>query len=243
MYKIIITCEHGGNHIPKKFAPLFQDYIDILNTHRGWDIGALEIAKLFARTLGDYFFYSETSRLLVDLNRSLHHPHLFSFITEKLNAKEKNYILDHYFYLYRREVKKQIEDVIALDEGVFHISVHSFTPVLNDKVRNCDVGLLYDTHRLEKQFSRLWKTKMIELDPHLKVRFNYPYLGKADGFITYLRKNIPKPMYVCLELEINQKFFLTQKEKLPALKELLLESFSNLINDFADRYSIEWARR
>ncbi|MEO8932838.1 MAG: N-formylglutamate amidohydrolase, partial [Xanthomarina sp.] len=36
-------------------------------------------------------------------------------------------------------------------------------------------------------------------------RFNYPYLGKADGFTSYLRKQFPKN-YLGIEIEVNQKF-------------------------------------
>jgi hypothetical protein len=37
------------------------------------------------------------------------------------------------------------------------------------------------------------------------VRFNYPYLGKADGFTTFMRKQFPKN-YIGIEIEVNQKF-------------------------------------
>ena len=37
------------------------------------------------------------------------------------------------------------------------------------------------------------------------MRYNYPYLGKADGFTTYLRKQF-QTHYLGIEIEINQKY-------------------------------------
>ena len=53
---------------------------------------------------------------------------------------------------------------------------------------------------------------MKDQNPELKIRFNYPYLGKADGFTTYLRKIFPEN-YIGIELEVNQKFVNNNKMK------------------------------
>jgi hypothetical protein len=39
----------------------------------------------------------------------------------------------------------------------------------------------------------------------LRVRRNYPYLGKADGFTTYLRRHFPVDRYAGVEFEVNPK--------------------------------------
>jgi predicted N-formylglutamate amidohydrolase len=97
-----------------------------------------------------------------------------------------------------------ISKEIAHGEKVLHISVHTFTPVLNGKIRETDVGLLFDPSKaLEKDFVRIWKFNLGRFSPALKVRFNYPYLGRADGFTTYLRKKYPRN-YMGIELEVNQ---------------------------------------
>ena len=87
-----------------------------------------------------------------------------------------------------------------------HLSVHSFTPNFNGEERQCDVGVLYDSRKPEeKEFCEEFKASLLKIDNTLNVRFNYPYLGKADGFTTYLRKQFPSH-YLGIELEINQKF-------------------------------------
>ena len=68
--RLLVSCEHGGNRVPKAYAPLFAGAADVLATHRGFDIGALEVARAFGRRLGVTPFTATTTRLVVDLNRS-----------------------------------------------------------------------------------------------------------------------------------------------------------------------------
>ena len=44
---LVITCEHGGNFIPIAYKELFPDQ-ELLDTHRGFDPGALSMAKALA---------------------------------------------------------------------------------------------------------------------------------------------------------------------------------------------------
>ena len=88
---------------------------------------------------------------------------------------------------------------------MLHISSHSFTPELNGEVRNADIGLLYDPRRIgERRFCELWKVAFAAAAPALRVRRNYPYAGKNDGFTALLRKRHGPNDYVGIELEINQ---------------------------------------
>jgi len=42
---VVVTCEHGGNAIPKRWAALFRGKEGVLRTHRGYDIGAARMAE------------------------------------------------------------------------------------------------------------------------------------------------------------------------------------------------------
>lgn len=208
--KFVLSCEHGGNVIPQEYSSLFQGKEDILNSHRGFDPGALEIFHSL-KPLASNSYYSTTSRLLVELNRSPGHPQLFSEFTRSLSNKEKQHLLNAYYFPYRNEIEQLISREISLGEKLLHISVHTFTPVLNGKVRGTDVGLLFDPSKaLEKDFVRIWKFNLERVAPSIKVRFNYPYLGRADGFTTYLRKKYPQN-YMGIELEVNQGLLENQK--------------------------------
>ncbi|XCF05542.1 N-formylglutamate amidohydrolase [Tamlana crocina] len=203
--KLVLTCEHGGNHIPEGLKPCFKNQESVLNTHRGYDIGALDMFRTL-QPLANYSKYSKTSRLLIELNRSLHHHNLFSEFTKGLPKTAKLQLIDHYYLPYRNAVEKTIKHWIANGETVLHLSVHSFTPILNGEERHCDIGLLYDSrHTEEKAFCVQFKKALLLQNPELNVRYNFPYLGKADGFTTYLRKQFGKN-YLGIELEINQKY-------------------------------------
>lgn len=203
--KLLLTCEHGGNLIPKEYESLFRDGETNLNSHRGYDPGALNLFHRL-KNLADYSYFSTTSRLLVELNRSPGHPQLFSNFTKLLSRTEKKWLMQEHYFPYREEIEQQISREIAGGEKLLHISVHTFTPVLEGKVRSTDVGLLFDPAKsLEKDFARIWKFNLSKCDPTLRVRFNYPYMGRADGFTTYLRKKFPIN-YMGIELEVNQSF-------------------------------------
>ena len=196
-----------------------------METHRGYDLGALDLFNTL-KPLADHSYFSETSRLLVELNRSLHHPKLFSEYSEKLSGEEKKEVLDTYYFPYRNSVENEIAAALQEGEKVLHISVHSFTPSLNGLERNADIGLLFDpARREEKNFCALLKKNLLVEDPELRVCFNYPYLGKADGFPTYLRK-VFKENYSGIELEVNQKFsFHNQMEE--GLKQTIFRGIKN----------------
>jgi predicted N-formylglutamate amidohydrolase len=108
---------------------------------------------------------------------------------------------------------------------VVHVSSHSFTPELHGKMRNADVGLLYDPARSgEVEFCELWKKSLAVCAPELKVRRNYPYAGKGDGLTRYFRTQFSRAEYIGIELEINQRFVLEAGTSWAALRRAVIES-------------------
>ncbi|SFN46091.1 N-formylglutamate amidohydrolase [Salegentibacter flavus] len=226
--KLVLTCEHAFNEIPEGYKTLFSGANKILNSHRGYDPGALDLLE-HLKALGDFTYTHKISRLLVEVNRSIGHPHLFSEFTKGLSTVEKNKIIAFWYNPFRTEVEDRIKKLIEKGEKVIHLSVHSFTPILNDDIRGADIGLLYDpSHNEEKVFCKDLKSKLREEDSTLKIRFNYPYLGKADGFTTYLRNKFSEN-YSGIELEVNQKFVHNNRmdEK---LKETVFISLQETLN-------------
>ncbi|MFY9241889.1 MAG: N-formylglutamate amidohydrolase [Polaribacter sp.] len=227
--KLILTCEHGGNEIPKKYGSYFKSHQVVLDTHRGFDLGALDVFN-YLKPLANFEHSSTISRLLIELNRSLHHPNLFSEFTKKLSLSEKNELISTHYLPYRNTVENEIRKYINQNELVIHLSIHSFTPILNNVERNCDIGLLYDS-RLpqEKQIATVLKDDILSKNNDLIVRYNYPYLGKADGFTSYLRTKFAEN-YVGIEVEINQKY--AEKNSMQSdLKTVLFDIFSELFRE------------
>lgn len=219
----IITCEHAGSIIPSKWKEKVKIPPKILSSHEGIDIGAANLAKAIAHHLNLPYFHSNNTRLLVELNRSLHHPKLFSRFSNHLSPTEKNEIITKLYLPYRNEVTEFIRPIIVKKKPVLHLSIHSFTPIFNGETRNADIGLLYDPKSPgEKGFSLLWQN---ELQQNFRVRRNYPYLGTADGFVTALRKEFGKELYNGIELEVNQKLL---QENPQHVQKLIISSLDTL---------------
>ncbi|WNG83684.1 N-formylglutamate amidohydrolase [Mycobacterium sp. ITM-2016-00316] len=225
MARLLITCEHGGNGVPVPFRPLFVRHQDLLDTHRGWDPGALVMAEALAAACRAPLVSSTTSRLLIDLNRSLGHRHVFSPITRAAPAAVRDQIVEEHYRPYRDEVESRVAQMVSSGQRVIHLSSHSFTPELDGVVRRTDVGLLYDPRRPgEVETGMRWQRSLAAVAPQLRVRRNYPYAGKADGLTSHLRKRFAPGDYVGIELEINQRIVLAAGRAFSELRRALIDS-------------------
>jgi predicted N-formylglutamate amidohydrolase len=223
--KLLFTCEHGGNRIPARYAPLFREHERALRSHRGYDAGALSYARALARAFGAPLVYSTTSRLLVELNRSPHHPAFFSSVTRSLPLAERERIVERYYRPYRNAVESHVSGAARHGGGVLHISCHSFTPHMNGIARAAEIGLLYDAARKEEaDFCTAWQRTIARFEPQWRVRRNYPYRGNADGLTTYLRSRFRGEVYRGIEIEVNQKFPLGDARIWHAARRTLLLS-------------------
>lgn len=204
---LLLTCEHASRRIPPAYAALFRGADEVLASHRGWDPGALDLTRRLARTFAAEPLTARWSRLLVELNRSLGHPRLFSEFTRDLPVAERQRLLARYYHPHRQAVEQAVAARIATGRRVIHVGVHSFTPRLDGFERHADVGLLYDPAcAWERRLCVAWQKRLSRLRPRLRVRRNYPYLGKADGLTTALRRQFGPTRYAGIELEVNQRF-------------------------------------
>lgn len=228
---LFITCEHGENRVPKRFEPLFRHGRDLLESHRGYDAGALDLAKKLSQGLNATLFYSTITRLLIDVNRSPHNPNRFSEITRTLDRAKKAAIENLYYHPYRDEVRSELSRYVRNGRQVLHISVHSFTPVLHGKIRDADLGFLYDPDRKgEAEFCILWQCVLREFVPGLLIRRNHPYRGTSDGFTRYLRNLFPEDSYLGVEIEINQKLLSGNRDLWMNLQRSMLNSLRIIVN-------------
>jgi len=202
---LLLTCEHGGNIIPEGFRPLFTGDRKVLNSHRGYDIGALEAARLLADETGAPLLYYENTRLLIDMNRSEWNRGLFSTGEFSLTESDRERLLAELYRPYRLKVEAALAKIIRKSGRVVHLAVHSFTPVLHGVVRNADIGFLYDPARKhERDTSHAIRIAFGDECPPYRVRMNYPYRGTSDGLTTSLRKIFPGDTYTGIECELNQ---------------------------------------
>jgi predicted N-formylglutamate amidohydrolase len=221
----IITCEHGGNRVPAPYRPLFRGQRALLDSHRGYDPGSLVMAKALARAFAAPLVASTVSRLLIDLNRSIGHPQLFSAVTRAVPAEGRAQIVEKHYRPYRMQVECLVGQAVARGHRVIHLSSHSFTAQLNGKVRGTDVGLLYHpARRAEAEMCARWQETLTALAPQFRVRRNYPYAGKGDGLTSHLRACFAPSDYVGIELEVNQGIVFEAGRRWTVLRHKLIDS-------------------
>lgn len=231
--RVLLSCEHGGNQIPDEYTALFAPHCDILNSHRGYDMGALEMARAIADATTAPLFACETSRLLVDPNRSPWHHQLFSRYTRALSREQRHAIVQQYYAPYRAAIEQFIRRSIEENKAVLHLSIHSFTPVLDNEERQADIGVLYDPRRKrEVHFAQRITQAFRESHPELRCRKNYPYRGISDGLPSFLRKVFDYEVYMGIELEFNQALF---EHDRPQWDELAATLTRTLSTDFPAR--------
>ena len=119
---------------------------------------------------------------------------------------------------------------MASGDRIVHIASHSFTPELHGHVRTADVGLLYDPGRPgEVAVCNAWLAALKKADPTLRLRRNYPYLGKSDGVAQALRRQHPPDRYVGIELEVNQRYVEAGGRAWPRLRRTLVETLASAL--------------
>jgi len=227
----LVTCEHGGNELPEAYRELFLGQDAVLASHRGHDPGALIFAQELASALLSDIVFATTSRLLVDLNRSIGHPRLFSEFTRPLPAAQRKRIVKEHHAPYRDRVESLVATAVSRGDRVVHLSSHSFVPVLDGVVRTADVGLLYDPSRPgEARLCAVWQQVLLGMAPDLRVRRNYPYRGYGDGLTTTLRKHFDSDRYLGIELEVNHATFLAGGPAWERLRSDLIQSFQTALD-------------
>ena len=206
--RLVLTCEHAGNRIPARYRHLFdaRRAQAALHSHRGYDPGALLLARRLSERFRTELHYNTVTRLLVEPNRTIGHKAVFSEFSAPLPDSERQRVIDLYYTSHRNRVTAAIDRLIEEGSTVVHVAVHSFTPRLHGETRRADIALLYDPRRpAERQFCTEWVDAMRRRMPDLRYRKNYPYRGRDDGFTSWLRRRHPDPRYLGIELEVNQK--------------------------------------
>lgn len=228
---VVVSCEHATNRVPAALRGAFGGAREALAGHRGWDPGSLEIATAIAGELAAPLVVGRVSRLVVDCNRSATHPRVFSEWTKALDASAQAALLTRWHEPHRAAVERLVAGAIDRCGACAHISVHTFTPVLDGKTRTMDVGLLYDPSRpSERALADGWQRAIGRVAPALVVRRNAPYKGVSDGLCTSLRRRFGPEAYAGIELEVNQRL-LNRRAATQRIADQMAKSLAGALAD------------
>lgn len=202
-WALVLTCEHASKEVPESFRKCFDP--EQLSSHEGWDEGALQLAERVQDLTGVALHRGTHSRLLVDLNRSEESPGLHAPPIRALPEATREELVEEHHRPYRMRVLEAVEAALSPRQRVLHLSIHTFTPVLEGRVREVDVGVLFDpSAAVESDLAHELMERLSTALPEARVRPNEPYLGTADGLTTSLRGRFPDHLYAGIELEVTQ---------------------------------------
>ena len=183
---LLLVCDHASNRFPQSLGSMGLDYPDRVS-HMTLDIGAGAIAEVLADKLGATAVLSQYSRLIVDCNRELSDNSVFLENSEgidipgnqNLSSSEKERRISEIYWPYHNAIEAQIYRL--RDQGInpVIISIHSFTPFMNGKDREWEMGVLWDKDQATAEF---FLNKLT--DAGFLVGDNEPYSGKAPEDFT-----------------------------------------------------------
>lgn len=228
---LILSCEHGGNRVPPRYRKLFSERL--LSTHRGYDPGALAVARDLASATSAPLFYSTVSRLLVELNRPLGHPQVFSTRSLRLPVKARAKLIERHYRPYWQAIDAGIRSAVRRGLRVVHLSVHSFTPRFRGVRRTTDIELLFDPRRTaEAALCGAWRAQLRKNAKGLRVRHNDPYPGAHPSVVASMRERFPQRSYVGIQLEVNQKFPRGEARRWRAVRKLLRTTLLKALSEW-----------
>jgi predicted N-formylglutamate amidohydrolase len=209
-FAVVVTAEHASSKIPDRYRGLGLS-ADQQQSHIAWDEGSKALAREIARQLSAPLVEGVVSRLVIDLNRSLHHSRVIPAVAfgvpvpgnEGLSAEERSRRIELYYEPFRSTAFLEVNRGVKSTGRCVHLSVHTFTPQLNGVVRPLDVAVLYDPRRRrEAHLGERLAEKIAAAG--FRVRRNFPFRGVADGHTTGLRRRFPDKAYAGIEIELNQ---------------------------------------
>jgi predicted N-formylglutamate amidohydrolase len=176
---LLLICDHASNRVPPELSDLGLD-LQVLNQHVAIDVGAAPLTRRLARDLGAPAVLSTTSRLVIDFNRTPGGENSIPEISHEVAVPGNTGITPSeagrrrgvYFQPYHDQVAETLTWLETAAPTASIISIHSFTPYL-DEERPWHVGVLWDQ---DQRLAEPILAALYDVDG-LVVGANQPYSG------------------------------------------------------------------
>ncbi len=182
---LVLVCEHAGRAVPKALGNLGVGE-DVLNSHRGWDIGAEDVARRLSDQLQAPLVIQRYSRLVIDCNRPPGSPFSVPPVSDcqvipgnrNASSAELAARVDEIF----RPIDSAVAEVFRRRKRSATFSVHSFTPQMDGEERPWHAGFLT---RKSVQTAEVLMRSIARRRPSLVLALNQPYQidTETDWFI------------------------------------------------------------
>ncbi|MCF8468848.1 MAG: N-formylglutamate amidohydrolase [Sneathiella sp.] len=149
---LLLTVDHASRYIPQSYDNLGLEDPAVLHRHIAWDIGIEDVSRRLADKLKATTIFAGFSRLLLDANRYPDNPAVTPAVSDgveipanqRITETEKSRRLETWFKPYHAAITELVEKKAAAHAEPLLISMHSFTPVMNDFERPWHIGVLWD---------------------------------------------------------------------------------------------------
>ncbi|MBL4666884.1 MAG: N-formylglutamate amidohydrolase [Sneathiella sp.] len=196
---VFLIADHASRFIPDEYNSLEIKDPSLLRRHVAWDIGIEDVTRRMCEKMDATAIFATCSRLLIDVNRYPDDPSSTPYISDgvtvpankEITAAERKKRVDTYFTPYHEKVEEILDQKSKLPEIPIVISMHSFTPIMNDFERPWHVGVLWD----QDGRIALPMLEVLRQNPTLVVGDNEPYSAREPLGYTMnehgSKKNIP----------------------------------------------------
>ncbi len=179
---IFLIADHASREIPERYNNLGVEDLSVLRRHVAWDIGIEDVTKRMAERLGCTAIFSKFSRLLIDANRYPDDPSSTPYISDgvvvpankNVSDEERQNRVSTFFEPYHAKIEDLLNAKLAHHSAPIVISMHSFTPIMNDFERPWHVGVLWD----KDGRIALPMLEVLRKNPTLVVGDNEPYSAR-----------------------------------------------------------------
>lgn len=148
---LIFVCDHAANRVPRALGTLGLEARHF-DDHIAWDIGAAGVTRRLLERFEASGVIASYSRLVVDLNRGLHHASAFPELSDGvlvpanlgLGAADREARAASLYRPYHAAVRALIGARTTAAVAPVFVAIHSFTPRQHGTSRPWHIGVLWD---------------------------------------------------------------------------------------------------
>jgi predicted N-formylglutamate amidohydrolase len=142
----VLVCDHASNRVPRQLDGLGLNAVQLAD-HIGWDPGAADVARRLSALLDAPLVLSGYSRLVIDCNRPLRSAESIAEQSDGvpvpgnrgLSPLDRESRINALFRPYHDAIDRLLDGRTRRPSLLF--SIHSFTPVLNGRLRTWHIGI------------------------------------------------------------------------------------------------------
>ncbi len=236
---VVLVCEHASKFIPAYLNGLGLSE-EAASSHAAWDPGALAVATLLSTKLNAPLIAQRISRLVYDCNRP---PEAPSAMPEKseiyevpgnvsLSDEQRQDRVNKFYRPFQSEVMQTINAKYASGQRPVMITIHSFTPVYNGKIRPVEVGVLHDS---DTRFADALLDALCPSDL-CDIQRNQPY-GPEDGVTHTLINQAQSRGLLNVMIEIRNDLIAERADQMK-IADLLGEAILQVLPQFSAETSV-----